>query len=123
MTGQSVLRSVCRYVDQHCANPTPEPVSVIMIDEMWHYLSGKARKLWIWKVYERDEESLIEWKCGNQDEATFRRLFERLKRWSARLLCTDQFTVYDAAMPVGRHYQEKVRASLWSATTATNGIG
>lgn len=106
-TAQSVLRWVCRYVDRHCPKPTPEPVSVIEIDEMWHYLGCKAQKLWIWKAYERDGGRLIDWECGNRDEATFRRLYERLQRWSARLFCTDQFAVYDTVLPVGRHSQGK----------------
>ncbi|MCW2241777.1 IS1 family transposase [Azospirillum canadense] len=106
-TGQSVLRWVCQYVDRHCSKPIPEPVTVIEIDEMWHYLGCKAQKLWIWKAYDRDRGRLIDWECGKRDEATFRRLYERLQRWGARLFCTDQFAVYDAVMPVGRHYQGK----------------
>jgi len=106
-TAQSVLRWVCRYVDRHCSKPTPQPVSIIEIDEMWHYLGCKAQKLWIWKAYERDGGRLIDWECGNRDEVTFRRLYERLQRWCARLFCTDQFIVYDTVLPVGRHYQGK----------------
>ena len=34
ITAQSVMRWVISYVDEHCAKPTPEPVSVIEIDEM-----------------------------------------------------------------------------------------
>ncbi|CAO3439069.1 hypothetical protein [Azospirillum doebereinerae] len=47
-------------MDQHCAKPAPEPVGVIEIDEMWHYLGCKARKLWIWKAYDRDRGRLID---------------------------------------------------------------
>ena len=49
-TAQSVLRWVCRYVDRQCPKPIPEPVTIIAIDEMWHYLGCKAQKLWIWKA-------------------------------------------------------------------------
>lgn len=106
-TAQSVLRWVIDYVDRHCAKPVPEPVSVIEIDEMWHYLGCKARKLWIWKAYERDGGRLIDWECGTRDEATFQRLFDRLQRWRPRLICTDHFAPYQNVVPIGRHYQGK----------------
>jgi insertion element IS1 protein InsB len=33
-----------------------------------------------WKAYDRMTKRLINWECGNRDEPTFRRLFERLTR-------------------------------------------
>lgn len=74
-TAQSVLRWTVGYVDEQCAKPTPAPVSVIEIDEMWRYLGCKAHKLWIWKAHDRDR--LIDWECGERDETTFRRLLDR----------------------------------------------
>lgn len=122
-TGQSVLRWVCQYVDRHCPKPIPEPVNAIEIDEMWHYLGSKAQKLWIWRAYDRDRGRLIDWECGKRDEATFRRLYERLQRWGARLFCTDQFAVYDTVLPIGRIIRARSRVSPWSATMAASGIG
>ncbi|MCW2243137.1 IS1 family transposase [Azospirillum canadense] len=123
-TGQSVLRWVCQSVDRHCSKPTPEPVTVIAIDEMWHDLGGKAQKLWIWKAYDRDSGRLIDWECGKRDEATFRRLYERLQCWGACLFCTDQFAVSDAVLPVsGGIIRARTRVSPWSATIAASGIG
>lgn len=90
-TAQSVLRWVIGYVDHHCAKPAPEPVNVIEIDEMWHYLGRKARKLWIWKAYDRDRG----------------RLFERIGQWRPRLICTDHFPSYEKVLAAGRHYQDK----------------
>ena len=106
-TAQSVLRWVVGYVDEHCAKPCPEPVSVIEIDEMWHYVGSKARKLWIWKAYDRARGRLIDWECGERDEATFRRLLARLRRWRPRLVCTDHYAPYETALAVGQHYQGK----------------
>jgi insertion element IS1 protein InsB len=34
-------------------------------------------------------------------------LLERLKRWKVKLYCTDGFVAYDAALPVGHHFQGK----------------
>ena len=106
-TAPSVLRWVIAYVDHHCAKPGPEPVSVVEIDEMWHYLGRKAQNLWIWKAYDRHRGRLIDWECGARDEATFRRLFERIARWRPRLICTDHFAPYEKVLAAGRHYQGK----------------
>ena len=35
---------------------------------------------------------------------TLNRLLERLKPWSVKLYCTDDYAPYDALLPVGRHY-------------------
>jgi insertion element IS1 protein InsB len=98
---QSVTRWVCAYVDRNCPKPEAEPVPIIEIDEMWHYLQRKTN--WIWKAYDRAKDRLIDWECGRRDEATFR----RLERSRLRLYCTDDYVVYDNVLPVGRHYVGK----------------
>jgi insertion element IS1 protein InsB len=104
---QSVMRWVCSYVDHHCPKLEPEPVPIIEIDEMWHYLHRRTNRVWIWKAYDREKDRLIDWECGGRDEATFRRLFARLERWKPRLYCTDDYVVYNNVPPVGRHYVGK----------------
>jgi len=104
---QSVMRWVCSYVDHYCPKLEPEPVPIIEIDEMWHYLHRRTNRVWIWKAYDREKDRLIDWECGGRDEATFRRLFTRLERWKPRLYCTDDYVVYNNVLPVGRHYVGK----------------
>jgi hypothetical protein len=98
---QSVMRWVCSYVDHYCPKLEPEPVPIIEIDEMWHYLHRRTNRVWIWKAYDREKDRLIDWECGGRDEATFRRLFTRLERWKPRLYCTDDYVVYNNVLPVG----------------------
>src|SRR3954469_10725522 len=50
---------------------------------------------------------LVDWECGDRDERTFRRLFERLARWKVRLFCSDSYVVYPLVLAVGGHYQGK----------------
>ena len=70
----------------------------------------KTRKLWIWKALERgDTDRLIDWECGDRDQATLERLLGRLEPWGVRLFCTDDYAPYDAALPAGRHYVGKDR--------------
>jgi transposase-like protein len=93
-TAPSVLRWVCGYVDRYCSKPPPGDAVVIELDEMWHFLQRKDNKVWIWKAYDRATGRLVDWECGDRDERTFRRLFERLSRWKVRLFCTDSYVIY-----------------------------
>jgi insertion element IS1 protein InsB len=100
-----VLRWVCGYVDRYCSKPPPGDAVVIELDEMWHYLQRKTNKVWIWKAYDRATGRLVDWECGDRDEQTFRRLFERLARWNVRLFCSVSYVVYPLVL--GSHYQGK----------------
>jgi insertion element IS1 protein InsB len=102
-----VIRWVTDYVETFCPKPTPEGAVVIEVDEMWHYLGAKANKLWIWTALDRASGRLIDWECGGRDQATFERLLARLRRWNARLLCTDEYVVYQQGLSAGRHYAGK----------------
>ncbi len=104
---QSVLRWGCGYVDHHCVKPPPGEAVVIERDEMGHFLQRKANKVWIWKAYDRTTGPLVDWECGDRDERTFRRLFERLARWKVRLFCSDSSVVYPRVLAGGGHYQGK----------------
>ncbi len=64
----------------------------------------KAAKLWIWQALARPDGRLIDWECGDRDQATLERLLRRLERWGVRLYCTDDYSPYDRALPAGRHY-------------------
>lgn len=52
-------------------------------------LGNPGQKLWIWKAFERGTGRLIDWECGDRDQATLDRLLKRLERWGVRLFCTD----------------------------------
>ena len=55
-------------------------------------------------AFDRSGQRLIDWECGNRDAATLNRLLERLKPWSVKLYCTDDYGPYHTLLPVGRHY-------------------
>jgi hypothetical protein len=81
-------------------------------------------------AYDRATGRLINWECGDRDERTFRRLFERLARWQVRLFCSESYVVYPLVLAVANRYQGKgdlkgneAKPSLWSATTPSSGIG
>ena len=64
----------------------------------------KSCKVWIWKAYCPDTGQLIDWECGDRDQATLDRLLKRLKDWRIRLFCTDNYQPYSSAISAGRHY-------------------
>lgn len=59
----------------------------------------KSRKLWIWKALDSDTGQLLDWECGDRDQHTFRRLYDRLQQGHVRLYCTDEYQVYSALIP------------------------
>src|SRR5215210_4290428 len=78
-----------------------------------------GRRLHRHRIYDRATGRLIDWECGDRDERTFRRLFERLARWKVRLFCSDSYVVYPLVL--GNHYQGK--GETWNSTTLGSGIG
>ena len=106
-SAHSVIRWVTEYVETCCFKPVPEGAVVIEVDEMWHYLGAKANKLWIWTALDRATGRLIDWECGGRDQMTFERLLARLWRWKVRLVCTDEYVVYEQSLSAGRHYAGK----------------
>jgi insertion element IS1 protein InsB len=106
-SAHSVIRWVSEYVETCCFKPVPEGAVVIEVDEMWHYLGAKANKMWIWTALDRATGRLIDWECGGRDQMTFERLLARLWRWKVRLVCTDEYVVYEQSLSAGRHYAGK----------------
>jgi IS1 family transposase/transposase-like protein len=99
---------------RHCARrwaakpqPGAEGVLVMELDEVWHFVGRKARKVWIWLAFCRDTGQLVDWQCGPRDQETLDQLLERLTAWNVQLYCTDSYICYDQALPVGRHFMGK----------------
>jgi insertion element IS1 protein InsB len=61
---------------------------------------------------------LLDWECGDRDQATLERLLARLESWGVRLFCTDAWAPYDAALPPGRHYIGKDQTILSEQSNA-----
>lgn len=105
----TALRRGRRCAQAWATKPRPSAGGVIVmeLDELWHFVGSKANQLWIWLAFCRDTGQLVDWQCGDRDQATLDQLLDRLKAWAVRLYCTDSYICYDQALPVGRHYQGK----------------
>ena len=59
----------------------------------------KKKQVWIWKAYCRNTHQLIDWECGRRDNATFTRLYERLKKWNVKVFYSDYWHAYSDIIP------------------------
>jgi hypothetical protein len=57
---QSVMRWISSYVDHTCPKSEPEPVPIIEVNEMWHYVYHNTNHAWIWKAYDKKRNRLID---------------------------------------------------------------
>jgi insertion element IS1 protein InsB len=85
-----VLNWLRTFAQEHYEKPEPTRRAIILeLDEMWHYLKQKRRKLWIWKALDRDTGQLLDWECGRRDQATLKQLVDRLLPWDVKVYGTD----------------------------------
>ena len=67
----------------------------------------QKNKLWIWKASCRDSGQLIDWECGDRDQATLGRLVARLRRWDVWFYCADSWRVHPKEIPGSKLIQSK----------------
>ena len=108
VSAQSVLNWIRAFATEHYKKPEPAGKTIILqLDEMWHYLKKKRRKLWIWKALDHHTGQLLDWECGRRDKTTFKNLVDRLAPWDVKLYCTDQWAAYASVIPQDRLVQSK----------------
>ena len=92
---QSVLNWLRTFAQEHYEKLEPTSRAIILeLDEMWHYLKQKRRKLWIWKALDRDTGQLLDGECGRRDKATLKKLVDRLLPWDVKVYRTDKWATY-----------------------------
>ncbi len=62
-------------------------------------LKKKKHKIWIFKAYDRARKRLIDWELGDRSHATFKRLFDRLKKWKILFYCGDHWSGFRKIIP------------------------
>ncbi|GAJ46077.1 IS1 transposase [Holospora elegans E1] len=50
-------------------------------------LKKKKQEIWIFKAYDRAGKGLFYWEFGDHTRKTFKRVFERLKKWKILFYC------------------------------------
>jgi insertion element IS1 protein InsB len=100
VSAQAVLTWMRTFAKNCDAKPEPTGrISVLQLDEMWHYLKNKRQKLWIWKALDRDTGQLLDWEGGRRDKKTLKKMVDRLTQWDVQLYCTDKWATYASVIP------------------------
>ena len=108
VSAQTVLNWIRAFATEHSKKPEPTGKTIVLeLDEMWHYLKRKRRKLWIWKALDRDTGQLLDWECGRRDKTTLKKLVDRLAPWEVKLYGTDQWATYASVIPPDKLVQSK----------------
>jgi insertion element IS1 protein InsB len=108
VSAQAVLNWIRAFAIEHYKKPEPTGKAIVLeLDEMWHYLKKKRRKLWIWKALDRDTVRLLDWACGRRDKTTLKKLVDRLARWDVKIYCTDKWGTYASVIPPDQLIQSK----------------
>ena len=50
---------------------------------------------------------LLDWECGDRDEATLRKMVSRLEKWDVEFYCTDKWESYASVFPRDRLIMSK----------------
>jgi insertion element IS1 protein InsB len=108
VSAQSVLNWLRTLAQEHDEKPEPTSRAIILeLDEMWHDLKRKRRQRWIWKALDRDTGQLLDWECGRRDQATLKKLVDRLLPWDVKVYGTDKWATYAAVIPQDTLVQSK----------------
>jgi IS1 family transposase len=84
-----VLNWIRTVAQEHDEKPEPTGNAIRLgLEERWHDLQNKRRQLWIWKALDRDTGQRLDWEGGHRDQATLKKLVDRLTQWHMKVYCT-----------------------------------
>ena len=105
---QSICRWIVQLGDPEKLLPKPSSMFVTLeLDEMWHFLGNKKKKLWIWKAYCRETKTLVAFEFGDRDFAALVGLVSKLKGYKVKIFFTDHFGPYQKLIPEHMLFQSK----------------
>jgi hypothetical protein len=58
--------------------PPPAEGTIIVLDEMWHFVNGQPNKVWTWKAYDLMARQTFAWKLGRRDAATLKEFLDEI---------------------------------------------
>ena len=100
VSAQAVLDWVRAFATEHAQKPEPTGKTIVLeLDEMWHYLQHKRRKLWIWKALDQGTGQLLDWEGGRRDKTTLKKMVDRLAQWDVKRYCPDKWATYGSVIP------------------------
>ena len=80
--------------------------SIVMLDEMWHFVNGKKNKIWLWRAVDGQTRRPLAWLLGNRDSATVKQLIDKVDDGKC-IFITDEYQPFFRHIPQDRHYYGK----------------
>jgi insertion element IS1 protein InsB len=71
----------------------------------------KRHKLWSWTARDRDTGQLLDWACGCHDQATLKKLVNRLAQWEVTCSCTDHCETYASVLRPEKRVMSKAKTA------------
>jgi insertion element IS1 protein InsB len=100
VSAQAVLTWIRTLAQTYQEKPEPTGRGIILeLDERWHDVKKKRQKLWIWKALDQDTGQLLDWECGRRDQATLKKMVDRLAARDVKVYCTDKWGTYASGIP------------------------
>ena len=84
-----------------------EKVSIVELDELWHFVGKKKQKCWVWAAYDRDRGRGLAFYLGSRNQKSCEGLFKQLSRFDIQYYCTDGFKAYHSVIPREKHIATK----------------
>ena len=105
--------------DEAQKQKTERHCRVIEIDEMWHYLQKKKRKIWLWIAIDRDTREVLAWEVGSRGAKSLKRLLRKLSHVSCNYYATDKWKIYKKLLPKEKHLASKKETQAIESVNAT----
>ena len=101
----------------HDAQEAPKQVEIIELDELWHFVGKKKRKLWIWVALDRAGGRILDFVTGSRQASTGKRLWEKIKNIACNQYSTDHFVAYRSIIS-GNHVASKKETHIIESSNA-----
>ena len=72
------LPDVDKAYEKATEDEDPDIDRDFIFDEMWHFIEESTNKLWIIKLYDSNNNYLVDFELGGRDEETFLKLYNRI---------------------------------------------
>ena len=79
---------------------------IVILDEMWHFVNGKHKKIWLWRAIDGQTRRPLAWLIGNRDSNTVKQLIDKVDDGKC-VFITDEYQPFFTHIPQDRHYYAK----------------
>lgn len=79
----------------------------------------KKKQCWVWIAYDRNRGQPIAFECGSREDATGKRLWEKIKSIDCKWYTSDHWNSYDNFLPPWRHGKGKSFTHVIESFNAT----